>query len=99
MDRSLDMTVALLGTLKAGGAYVPLDPTYPPERLAFMLEDAQAPVLLTREKYLEDLPAYAGHVVCLDTDYEAIAGTSEANSPGCGEPVELDVASLSVQRR
>ena len=79
MDRSLDMMVALLGTLKAGGAYVPLDPSYPQERLAFMLEDAQAPVLLTREKFLEDLPEYAGHVVCLDKDFEAIAGGSEEN--------------------
>ena len=52
------MMVALLGMLKAGGAYVPLDPSYPQERLAFMLEDAQAPVLLT-EKFLEDLAAYA----------------------------------------
>ena len=79
MERSLDMMVALLGTLKAGGAYVPLDPSYPQERLAFMLEDAQAPVLLTMEKFLEDLPAYAGHVVCMDKDFEAIAGGSEEN--------------------
>jgi amino acid adenylation domain-containing protein len=79
MDRSLDMMVALLGTLKSGGAYVPMDPSYPQERLAFMLEDAQAPVLLTREKFLEDLPAYAGHVVCLDKDSEAIASGSEEN--------------------
>ena len=40
-----EMMVALLGTLKAGGAYVPLDPNYPQERLAFMLGDAQVPVL------------------------------------------------------
>ena len=79
MDRSPDMMVALLGTLKAGGAYVPLDPSYPQERLAFMLEDAQAPVLLTREKFLKDLPAYAGHVVCMDKDFEAIASASEEN--------------------
>ena len=43
-----EMVVALLGVLKAGGAYVPLDPAYPRERLAFMLADAQAPVLLTQ---------------------------------------------------
>jgi amino acid adenylation domain-containing protein len=49
MERSLEMMVGILGVLKAGGAYVPLDPAYPPERLAFMLEDSQAPVLLTQE--------------------------------------------------
>ena len=39
--------VGLLGILKAGGAFVPLDPSYPPERLAFMLADCEASVLLT----------------------------------------------------
>ena len=48
VERSLDMIVALLGILKAGGAYVPLDPTYPQDRLAFILEDAQVAVLLTQ---------------------------------------------------
>ena len=48
VERSLEMVVGLLGILKAGGAYLPLDPGYPPERLAFMLEDSRAPVLLTQ---------------------------------------------------
>ncbi|HEY1270474.1 MAG TPA: condensation domain-containing protein, partial [Terriglobales bacterium] len=47
MDRSIEMVVAMLGVLKAGGAYLPLDPGYPKERIAFILQDAQAPVLLT----------------------------------------------------
>jgi non-ribosomal peptide synthetase component F len=46
-ERSLEMIVGLLGILKTGGAYVPLDPSYPLERLAFMLQDTRAPVLLT----------------------------------------------------
>ncbi|MEW6305684.1 MAG: amino acid adenylation domain-containing protein [Verrucomicrobiota bacterium] len=50
LERSLDMVVALLATLKAGGAYLPLDPVYPRERLAFMLQDGEAPVLLTQKK-------------------------------------------------
>jgi len=47
IERSLDLVIALLAILKAGGAYLPLDPEYPPERLAFMLEDSQATVLIT----------------------------------------------------
>ena len=42
MDRSLKLIVALLGVLKAGGAYVPMDPSYPPDRLALMMEDSEA---------------------------------------------------------
>ncbi len=48
LERSLERVVGLLGVLKAGGAYVPLDPTYPPDRLAFMLADTQAPIVLTQ---------------------------------------------------
>ena len=50
LERSLEMVIGLLGILKAGGAFVPLDPAYPKERLAFMLKDAQVPVLLTQER-------------------------------------------------
>ncbi|WP_431479914.1 non-ribosomal peptide synthase/polyketide synthase [Pseudomonas simiae] len=48
VERSLDMVIGLLATLKAGGAYVPLDPQFPADRLAFMLEDSRARVLLTQ---------------------------------------------------
>ncbi|MBZ4422258.1 non-ribosomal peptide synthetase [Myxococcus sp. RHSTA-1-4] len=47
LERTVDLVVAMLATLKAGGAYVPLDPTHPEERLAFMLADSGAPILLT----------------------------------------------------
>ena len=56
VERSLEMVVGLLGILKAGGAYVPLDPAYPKERLAFMLEDTGARVVLTQESLRESLP-------------------------------------------
>ena len=67
IQRSLEMLVGLLGILKAGGAYVPLDPAYPQERLSFMIEDTQVPVLLTQETLLPLLPQITGHVVCLDS--------------------------------
>ena len=59
VERSLEMVVGLIGILKAGGAYLPLDPDYPRERLAFMLADAGAPVLVTQSALLDGLPAHA----------------------------------------
>ena len=69
MDRSIEMIVGLLGILKAGGAYVPLDPAYPEERLAFMLQDTQAPVLLTQRQFIDMLPTQGIHVLCLDSEW------------------------------
>ena len=86
MERSLEMVVGLLGILKAGGAYVPLDPGYPPERLAFMLEDSQVPWLLTEQRLWDEMnvgqDAILSHVVrpiLMDADWEAIAQESEQN--------------------
>ena len=67
LDRSLDMIIGLLAILKAGGVYVPLDSTYPQERLAFIIEDAQMQVLLTQQKQLTKLPQLQIPIVSLDT--------------------------------
>src|SRR6266480_1736145 len=79
VERSLDMVVGLLGVLKAGGAYVPLDPSYPPERLAFMLEDSAAPVLVTQQSIANQLPIQGPRLVCLDTDSPVLAVQSESD--------------------
>jgi natural product biosynthesis luciferase-like monooxygenase protein/amino acid adenylation domain-containing protein len=81
-ERSIEMAVALLAVLKAGGAYLPLDPEHPRERLAFMLEDAQAPVLLTQSALAENFSDYWGHTVRLDADWGAVARESDADGAG-----------------
>ena len=76
MERSSELVVAILGILKAGGACVPLDPAYPLERLTFMLEDIQAPVIVTQERLLTLLSGYRTQAVCLDKGRERIAQES-----------------------
>lgn len=60
------MIISLLAILKAGGAYVPFDPTYPSERLAFMIEDTQAPVILTQHKWKYIFSCYNAHTIYVD---------------------------------
>ncbi|MEH2026225.1 non-ribosomal peptide synthetase [Nostoc sp.] len=79
VERSLQMIIGILAILKAGGAYVPLDPAYPSERLAFMVEDVQTPILLTQNHLCARLPIHNQTVVNLDSDWEIIAQHSEDN--------------------
>ncbi len=58
----------MLGVLKAGAAYVPLDPVYPPDRIAYMLADSEAPILLTQRTLTDQSPQRALKVVCLDDE-------------------------------
>jgi amino acid adenylation domain-containing protein len=76
LDRSVDTIVGVLGILKAGGAYVPIDRTYPQERLQFMLEDAQVPILLTQENLTATNKPF---IVDLAQDWETIAQQSQEN--------------------
>jgi amino acid adenylation domain-containing protein len=79
IERSLEMIIGLLGILKAGGAYVPLDPTYPAARIAFMLEDAKPPILLTQAHLATDFSEQKARMICLDTDWEIISQESKEN--------------------
>ena len=79
LERSLDMVIALLGILKAGGAYVPLDPTYPKDRLGFVIENTQLPILLTQQHLLKSIPQHQAHTICIDSDWQNIAQESVDN--------------------
>ncbi|WP_051829830.1 non-ribosomal peptide synthetase [Streptomyces novaecaesareae] len=86
LERSPDLVVALLAVLKSGGAYVPLDPAHPRERLALLLADIAAPVVLTERHLAERIPAAQGRtVLCLDDtaqDDAAQAAPSPRATPG-----------------
>ncbi|VEP16803.1 Amino acid adenylation domain protein [Hyella patelloides LEGE 07179] len=79
IERSLLMIIGILGILKAGGAYVPLNPAYPPERLAYMLDDSQVQVLVTHSNLVALLSEHQGQLVCLDRDEEVITQESQDN--------------------
>ncbi|MFB2919272.1 MULTISPECIES: amino acid adenylation domain-containing protein, partial [Aerosakkonema] len=77
VERSFEMIVGILGILKAGSAYLPIDPAYPSERIAYMLDDSQLPVLLTQKQLVTSLPEHQARIVCLDADWEEISTRSE----------------------
>ncbi|MGY3450250.1 amino acid adenylation domain-containing protein [Bradyrhizobium sp. USDA 4353] len=88
-ERSLEMVIGLLGILKAGGAYLPLDPSLPPERLAMMLEDAGANVLLAQDALVERLPANDAVVVRFVADAAEIANQVETAPATSCDPDNL----------
>jgi amino acid adenylation domain-containing protein len=75
IERSMEMVIATLAVLKAGGAYLPLNPEQPAERLAYMLEDSGAKLLLTQKRFVEML-GRSGNVLCLEEERSQIAGES-----------------------
>ncbi len=88
VERSIDTIVGILGILKAGGAYLPIDPSNPPERSAYILQDAQIEVLVTQSELLPNL-ASCGRVICLNKDLQTIK-TYPATSPDrIGQPDDL----------
>ncbi len=79
LERSAHAIIALLGIMKAGAAYLPLDPSFPTERLAFMIEDSGADILITQAGFVGRSPVPAPRVLCIDRDSLAIARESTEN--------------------
>jgi amino acid adenylation domain-containing protein len=89
IERSVELIVALLAVIKAGGAYVPLDPSYPAERIAFILKDANAPVLLTTSETLQHIKGHNAKEILLDGDWQEIAKESKENPEHINETHDL----------
>ena len=79
MERSAEMIAALLAVLKSGAAYVPVDPEYPRARIAFMLADTEACVLMTERRFVERLPEPCAQIMCLDEITEWTGDQQESN--------------------
>jgi aspartate racemase len=88
LKRSPELMIALLGVLKAGGACLPLDPEYPRERLAYMLKDSQAAVLLTQSGIVPEL-ASMSHTVLLEPGLEILQGQERTNPRAGATPDNL----------
>ena len=89
VTRSLELIVGMLGILKSGAAYLPLDPTLPPERLAFLLEDSGAPLVVAQRATRARLPAQGTRVVCLDEARDALAKEDRGPVPSAVGPRNL----------
>ena len=90
LERSEEMVAGILGTLQAGAAYVPLDPAYPKQRLALVLQDAAAPILLTQRKLIGELPETQARTLCVeDLAQENLADAATAPFPA---PAATDLA-------
>src|SRR5262249_15718549 len=87
VERGASMIVGMLGIHKAGGAYLPVDPSYPKQRLAFLLQDAEARIVLTQQRLLECLPDCIETTVCLDSDWKKVSRRSKEN---LADKVEAD---------
>ncbi len=79
MDRSIEMVIAVIAVIKSGGAYIPIDHEYPASRIAYMMRDAGAQILLTKPELIENLD-FKGTVVRLD-DESVYAGEKKNPRP------------------
>ncbi len=80
-DKSFELMIGLLGILKAGGAYFPIEPSYPESRKQFMLEDADANIIITRSAQRDAIPKTHAKIICVDDDWDHIATHSLDGKP------------------
>ena len=88
LPRSIEMVVGLLAVLKAGGGYLPLDPDYPPERLAFMLNDARPKCVLTTSQTAALLPSQFASLLLDHSDAQSILSRCSETNPTDAERTE-----------
>lgn len=86
-QRNIEMMIAILAILKAGGAYVPFDPSYPQARIGYMMQNSQVTLLLTQEKFTEELDQFSNQslldadYIFVDADWQKISQESNENLP------------------
>src|SRR5262249_10098344 len=96
LERSVEIVIALLGVLKAGGAYVPLDPSLPEDRLANMLDDSQARLLLTRRNLLTRFPSQTPRLIFLDDRLDVLFAFEEEDFVGPSPSDESETAAYII---
>ncbi|WP_138505990.1 non-ribosomal peptide synthetase [Nostoc sp. PA-18-2419] len=95
MEKSVEMVVGILGILKAGAAYLPLDPSYPKARLAFMLEDINAQIVLIQHHLISALPGQSA--VLGSPQEEQLCKTAQKRQVICIDADWQDIAASSIE--
>jgi len=96
LSRSLDWIISLLAVVKSGGAMVSLDPAYPSERLAFMIKDAQVPILLTQRHLLPIFTDNQTNIICVDSQWDVISFEARGSLPPMQPSVAADNSAYVV---
>lgn len=89
IDRSVELVVGILGTLKAGAAYVPLDMSYPAQRLATMVADSDAAVLLGQRRHASAIAGFGRPALFLDeASVDGAPGAAAHQEPACSSAAD-----------